>query len=320
MYENGKFYRVEDEGACIIDGMLFCRSCKRWYPIKNRILIMLPDNLIIKEQQGFSREFKNPFAADMNNCMKAESGSCMAGKAEDILKVNEMEKRDEQAYIYHTFGFDLHDMTERDHFMRLLNVEHEDLIVELGCGTGRITEDFAGRVDSYIAIDFSRKSLELIKDNVSKEILMIQGDVCRTPVKSAVARYVISAQVFEHIPGDREQQAFVMELKRILSSDGHAALTIYNYSIEKKLQKNFKKQGFHAGKIYYKYFDRKEILKFFRENFKLIELRGINCYLPKISKFKNCFFRKIIENILSRSFLNAYLGNVWLLFIKKASR
>lgn len=319
-YENSSFVVVKGKAVDITNGMLCCNYCNRWYPIENGILIMLPDNLIKKEQDEFILKFRPLIPKEKSNINKVDIGlsriNCNNDSDEDALKKIEMEKRDEQAHIYHLYGIDLHDIFEREHFMRLLNPGYNNLIVELGCGTGRITEDFAVKTENYIAVDFSRKSLELLKNRLKNDILMIQGDVCRVPIRDAVAQYIISAQVFEHIPGKKEQEKFVKEFKRILTLDGQAVLTIYNYSIEKKWRKDFQKKGFHADKIYYDHFTRDEILSYFRDCFDVAELRGINCYLPKIQKIKNHYIRRLIENGLSRNFLGSLLGNIWLLSLR----
>ncbi len=83
------------------------------------------------------------------------------------------------------------------------------------------------------------------------------------------------------------------------------------------LFEDFKKKGFHANKIYYDHFTRNEILNHFKEYFDILELRGINCYLPKISRIKNYHVRRLIEKVLSKTIVNSLLGNIWLLCLRK---
>jgi ubiquinone/menaquinone biosynthesis C-methylase UbiE/uncharacterized protein YbaR (Trm112 family) len=307
-YDKGRFIK-NTQHSNIKNGVLLCKKCQRWYPIEDSILIILPDNLIKYDHQNFISKYGDRFRR--NN--KKES----IKNHEDTLKINEINKRDEEADIYHNFGSEFHDKTEREHFLRILRPDYNEVIIELGCGTGRITEDFAGKVSDYIAIDFSKKSLELLKKKVKADILCVKGDVCNLPIRDGIASKIISAQVFEHIPGENEQQKFIKEIKRVLKNSGQAGLTIYNYSIEKRWKRDFQKKGFHADKIYYENFTSKELLKHFQSCFEILELRGINCYLPKLSRLKSHFLRKLIESVLSRTFLNPFLGNIWLLSIRK---
>ncbi|MBI5055388.1 MAG: methyltransferase domain-containing protein [Nitrospirae bacterium] len=316
---DGNICHVEDKNSSnITNGVMLCNVCKRWYPIEDGILIMLPDNLIKEDRQKFLSQYGDMFNLDKYNNMTSSSITKQNRADRDSeLKKSEMDMRDEQASIYHKFGSEFHDLTEKNHFIRLLSPPYNSLIVELGCGTGRITEEFAGKVDSYIAMDFSVKSLELLRDKIKTDILLVKGDVCRLPVIDEATSYVLSAQVFEHVPGHEEQQEFVKELKRILRAEGQAVLTVYNYSLEKRWQKEFQKKGFHADKIYYECFTSEELLRHFKDNFEVLDLRGINCYLPKVSRVRNHHLRRLIENILSRSFLNSFLGNIWLLSLQK---
>jgi len=305
----------------VSEGILFCNTCNRWYPIDEGILIMLPDNLIKKDQEEFLSKFKNIEVESFNDNNKTNDVLTYRNNDDNAgLKKNEMEKRDEQAPIYHTYGHEFHDKTERSHFLRLQKPGEHDLVVELGCGTGRITKDFAGAAGHYIAVDFSKKSLELLKRTLGKDILLIKGDVCKLPIIDEVTSCVISAQVFEHIPGREEQVNFIKELNRILEIGGKAVLTIYNYNIEKRWQRGLQKKGFHDHKIYYEHFTSRELRKLFQEDFELLEMRGINCYVPKISKIKNNFLKEITEQCLSRTYLHSYLGDIWLLALKKEAR
>ena len=45
-----EIYELELKDEIIIDGVLFCTSCSRFYPIIEEIPIMLPDELRNKEQ------------------------------------------------------------------------------------------------------------------------------------------------------------------------------------------------------------------------------------------------------------------------------
>lgn len=48
-----------DLGKVIVDGILYCDRCKRFYPIDQEIPIMLPDNLREKEKDlEFLRKWK----------------------------------------------------------------------------------------------------------------------------------------------------------------------------------------------------------------------------------------------------------------------
>ncbi len=64
---NKKIEELEEEAPCeecikreIVEGILICEACNRWYPIKEEIPIMLPDDLRNKEEdRAFLRKHRN---------------------------------------------------------------------------------------------------------------------------------------------------------------------------------------------------------------------------------------------------------------------
>lgn len=296
-------------------GLLVCDNCYRWYPIDEGILYMLPDNLSVSDNGKFIDKYHVVLPSKCK-----QNGIKVANTEEKSIyhKRNEMETRDKQADIYHTYGDRFHWLNEEKHFIDYLQPSSKDIIIELGCGTGRITEKVISRgFSDYIGIDYSGKSLQLLSnklDNeVKRKILLVKADICCLPLKSKIADIVLSAQVFEHIPGIKEQQIFIKEVQRVLNINGLAALTIYNYNIRKKLGRI--KKGFHVGKIYYEHFTSKEIKGLFDPCFEINRLHGINCYFPMITIFNNKA-RRFVESILVASNFNAHLGNILFLGLR----
>lgn len=304
------------DGATVIEtGFLLCESCARLYPVNNGILKMLPDELYDRGTCGFMNRYRTILPAALG---WKPSGAAAPRKEEaadtTLDKKNEMQERDRQAEDYHRYGYWLYGRNEEAHFIRTLNVSAEDLVVDLGCGTGRITSKLMGAgFSGYIAIDFSEKSLELFSEKLDgkmrDDILLLHGDVCNLPLKDRVADKALSAQVFEHIPGQKEQTRFIEELKRVLKRDGLAALSIYNFNLRKRIFKKYSKKGFHNGGIYYENFKHGEILKLFRPYLAIKKLSGINCYVPFIKRF-SVGTQKAAESILAKTGLGRYLGEI----------
>lgn len=312
--ENDSFKQlttINDEE--IIDmGLLLCNSCHRYYPIDDGILNMMPDNLFEKESDNFIKKYNYLLP---EACRKRENIVVNKFEVEEtaINKKNEIKARDQQADIYHTYGYWLYGLNEQKVFRGFLRPSPQDVIIELGCGTGRLTKEMInGGFSEYIAIDFSEKSIRLLLDGldseVKKRILFVKGDVCNLPLKNQMADKVLSAQVFEHIPGVKEQLRFIKELQRILSINGLAALTIYNYNIIKRFKK-IPKKGFHGGETYYENFTQKEIEKLFKLYFMIRKIYCLNSYFPYATRF-SVKIQQLIESILSRTVLNSILGDI----------
>src|SRR3972149_591791 len=233
-------------------------------------------------------------------------------------KKKEMKARDEQADKYHTYLVQAYASNEQKFFSRFPHPAASDIIVELGCGTGKITcEIIKAGFKDLIAMDFSEASIRLLLEKLDERtknrILFIKADACNLPLKSQISDKCVSAQVFEHIPGMQEQEKFIIELRRILKPSGIATMTVYNLNIRKKLQKAAK--GYHEGSIYFENFTKKEIKKVFERHFTIDQLFGINCYFPFFYK-TGPSFQHFMEKILSKSPLNSFLGNILFLSLK----
>lgn len=313
-FENDSFTQITTiNNEEIIDiGLLLCSSCHRYYPIDDGILNMMPDNLFEKESDNFIKKYNYLLP---EACRKRENIVVNKFEVEEtaINKKNEIKARDRQADIYHTYGYWLYGLNEQKVFREFLRPSPQDVIIELGCGTGRLTKEMIeGGFYEYIAIDFSEKSIRLLldelDDKIKNRILFVKGDVCNLPLKNQIADKVLSAQVFEHIPGANEQQKFIKELQRVLNINGIAALTIYNYNVLKRYKKVSKK-GFHGGGTYYENFTQREIKKLFKPHFMIKKIYCLNSYFPFDRSF-SVRMQQLAEAFLSRTVLNSILGDI----------
>ena len=63
-----KLHELNSSGEIINDGILTCDKCKRFYPIKDKIPIMLPDNLRNKNKDNdFLQKWRKDIPKDILN-------------------------------------------------------------------------------------------------------------------------------------------------------------------------------------------------------------------------------------------------------------
>lgn len=316
-FENDSFKQLTTiNNEEIIDiGLLLCNSCHRYYPIDDGILNMLPDNLFEKESDNFIKKYNHLLPETCRKIEKIDVKKHVGEGEKDtaLHKKNEIKARDKQADIYHTYGYWLYGLNEQKVFRSFLKSSPQDVIIELGCGTGRLTKELINSgFSEYIAIDFSEESIRLLINELNKEtknrILFIKGDVCSLPLKNKIADKALSAQVFEHIPGINEQVRFIKELQRVLNINGVAALTIYNYNILKRYNK-IQKKGFHDGGTYYENFTKSEIENLFKPHFMIEKAYCLNSYFPFARRLP-VRIQQLAESILSKTALNSVLGDI----------
>jgi len=108
-------------------------------------------------------------------------------------------------------------------------IESDDVVVEIGCGVGRLTRVIAERAAGVRALDVSSHMLERARElNPSLgNVEWIHGDGTRLPgVEDASADACVSYVVFQHIPDPEITLAYVREMGRVLKPGGWAAFQV----------------------------------------------------------------------------------------------
>ena len=109
------------------------------------------------------------------------------------------------------------------------SVGGDDVVVDLGCGIGRLTRVLAGRARHVHAIDVSGEMLdrarELNADLGNVEWVLGDGSTL-DGVEDASCDVVISHAVLQHIPDPQVQLGYVAEFARVLKPGGWAAFGV----------------------------------------------------------------------------------------------
>ena len=118
-----------------------------------------------------------------------------------------------------------------DRLLALLEVRIEptDVVLDIGCGVGRLTRVIAGRATRVLAIDISSEMIDRARahhanlDNVE----WIVGDgKSLQPIADASLDGCVSHVVFQHIPDPSITLGYVSEMGRVLRPGGWAAFQV----------------------------------------------------------------------------------------------
>jgi SAM-dependent methyltransferase len=208
-------------------GQLTCPACRRDYPIADGIPRLLPDLGVLP-------------------------------RAEAREKESERARRDAEASSYdRLLGLRLLSRWEIPATLGMLAPEPHERLLEVGCGTGRFTEQVARRCRQVLAIDFSAESLRVARAKVpSPAVQYIQGDASWLPLRDGVADRALSCQMLEHLPGPEARQRAVAAVARALRPGSRFVTSAYWYSPLNRLLGG--KEGHHDGAIYFYRFTRGE--------------------------------------------------------------
>lgn len=120
----------------------------------------------------------------------------------------ELDLRDAKARDYDRDYIALHGASLQSVEVRLihraLNLQKDDVVLDLACGTGRITEDLAASCNHVVAIDRSEQSLAILKDRLARRALsnvtVIKGDARDELRVDRQVSKVVCVQLLQHLP------------------------------------------------------------------------------------------------------------------------
>jgi SAM-dependent methyltransferase len=240
-------------------------------------------------------------------------------------ELREIQARDTTAHEYEARFSRLRNAIEIPPSLRSISASPEDLIVELGCGTGRITRQYAGKTLLTVAIDFSRVSLLRLRDSLTpdqqKKCLLVRADVSKLPLRSGVFSKAVSFQVLEHLPSRQLRENVLSEAARVLvPHSGELIFSVYNWSRIKKRDfargrgNNTAKEGFHpigGVPVYYYNFEKNELSQLLQSaGFSQARIRGLQMQI-RGSRFLGPF-NVAMDRFLSMTPLGIDLGHLLL--------
>ena len=110
-----------------------------------------------------------------------------------------------------------------------VTVRQDDLVLDLGCGIGRLTRALAGQAGHVIALDVSPEMLRRAQEHNAAlhNVTWLLGDgESLTGVEDATLDGAVSHVVFQHIPDPQITLGYVRELGRALKPGAWAAFGI----------------------------------------------------------------------------------------------
>jgi ubiquinone/menaquinone biosynthesis C-methylase UbiE len=118
----------------------------------------------------------------------------------------------------------------------LSRVSGQDNVLELGCGTGRITTPIARKVKSVTAVDISPAVLQVALQKaqdmgIAHKITFQQGNLISLPFDNSAFSVVVCALALMHIPRQYRSKAF-REMSRVLAPNGRVLISVKNKKFE----------------------------------------------------------------------------------------
>jgi ubiquinone/menaquinone biosynthesis C-methylase UbiE len=122
----------------------------------------------------------------------------------------------------------------RDRIVELAEPSRDDLVVDLGAGTGLLALALAPRVQELVAVDISPRMLERLDDTASADgvhnVEPLVADLRRLPIEDESATLVVSNYAFHHLD-DPGKELALAEARRILRPGGRLVICDMMFSL-----------------------------------------------------------------------------------------
>lgn len=127
-------------------------------------------------------------------------------------------------------------LIKNDPFFRKLNPLNNKRILEIGCGTGRITGFIAENFQEVRGIDISEEMIEQAKNHLAGKtnIHLYATDGLHMPFPDAFFDAVFSFIVFQHMPNRQTVKKNLEETARVLKIGGLAKIQLRGLPVPKR--------------------------------------------------------------------------------------
>lgn len=118
-----------------------------------------------------------------------------------------------------------------------LHITSDDIVLDVGCGTGKMALAIGDSTKKYIGIDLSQKALDIALKKSYKNQEFLNIDMMNTGFSDGFFTKIIALTSIDQV---FDRQSALLECNRILSHDGLMYLEVRNKDyIVKKIFKNF---------------------------------------------------------------------------------
>jgi SAM-dependent methyltransferase len=250
-------FQSESPGS-VVDGSVRCRACDRSFRIKGGILRLLDDL----------------WEPDRESAHEARLRDSIVGNGDYVEQFRGT--RADQAF----------DRMEMRPTLTALAPLRDQVVLELGAGTGRYTVELVKESRAILAVDFSARSLETLAAKLPDPRLqggarvgLVQADVTRLCLAPRAFGRILSTLV-SNLPTRAHRLAMYGLAAGALRADGQLVLSAHHYGLRQRLRHEPIDGRYSEGGIFRHLFGPSEILDELEPSFAQASCRPIQIALP----------------------------------------
>lgn len=204
-----------------------------------------------------------------------------------------------------------------------LDPQKGDSILDAGCGTGLYSSEIAKKAKSILAVDFSLKSIEILREKINKynlsNIQTLIGDLALISLPKNYFDKAVSVEVLQHIPTQDKKNLALKNIFSSLKPKGKFIMVVYRYGGWIK-PPNPQEEFDHGGVGLYRFaFTPEDCYQIFKEvGFKIVHIGGVLNLHKKIRKRLPAWM-SFIEVWFSKLRLSRKLGDYLIVVARKPS-
>lgn len=159
-------------------------------------------------------------------------------------KLDVMHRYDLTAHIY-DMRYAEEQIEKIEAATKRIKMKNQDLVLDVGCGTGLLFNYILNRVETIVGLDVSRKTLLQAKENTRKmeNSHLISADADNIPIKNDIFSHVFAITLLQNMPNSK---ATLREIKRVAKEKAFIIITGLKKKYSLKIFKNLlKENGFN---------------------------------------------------------------------------
>ena len=206
----------KDSNNYILEGIIICQKCNLWYPIYDGIANFLPSHLADKSKR---EAFRQKWQINLEDTSKLEH--CDSSKDKKL----QIDFFDADTHIYdenmeNTPFWKANDWNCLNEW--LPNLGKSDLLLDVGCGSGRASLPFAKNGVKVIGLDISEQMILRAKHKSKKlglnnRVDYVVGDSENLPFRQNSFDAVLAFGVLHHVP---TPQKMLQQMSKVLKNNG----------------------------------------------------------------------------------------------------
>jgi SAM-dependent methyltransferase len=218
------------------------------------------------------------------------------------LTSKEQDARDRGANRYDAHFSEWSNAVERDAMFGDSSLFRDKVVLDLACGTGRMTVPILGTARAIVAADFSEQSLRVLADKAGAgpktRLGLVWCDVTQLRLATAFFDAVICAQLLEHIPLEGQRRILLEQVAAGLKSAGCLLLTAYYYNLAKRFLRR-PREGIHESGVFFHRFSYAEIVEEMPHSLLISQMKALQIdprLLPQQSRLRG-WLARLLEPI-----------------------